>query len=162
MNDHNETRMTAEWEPEVKIKRKGGHNAAPERKLITKGVAKLWRPNLLGDVLNNLRHGYEVRLVDGNGNGAIRIFPILSTDMKTVYPHAQTMGDFRRSLEDLKPKLYHRGELLDDVRVRMEKNIQMDKYNKCKEQRRLSVTPDTMVTCPNCGTEFRVGRSNKE
>ena len=161
MNDHNETRMTAEWEPEAKIKRSGGHYTAPARKLLTKGVAQLCYPTMLKEVLDKLRSGYEVRLTYWKGNDAIRIFPILSTDLKTVYPHAQTMGVFRHALEDLKPKVYHKGELLDDVRIRMEKNVQMDKYNKFKEQQRLSVTPDTMVTCPNCGTEFRVGSKLK-
>ena len=67
------------------------------------------------------------------------------------------MGYFRDCLSDLKPHVTHNRKELNEVELRREVNAQRAKYEEFRENR-ISVTPDTVVTCPSCGTEFRVGR----
>ena len=158
MNDNNETRMTAEWEPRAKVKRGGFSRRSLVRKLVTNGVKEIGLPGTIEAIEKLLRQGYEVRLTDGKSEAAIRIYPLLSTDCKRIYPQAATMGGFTDCLSGFKPKVFHRGQELDDVTLRMQRNIAAENY---AERKKLCVTPDTMVTCPNCGTEFRVGSKLK-
>lgn len=156
--NNNEARVTADWEPQASVQKKDARHPYLKRKLLTTGIERFRLPMTLEQIRQALRQGKEVRFYDGGENDAIRIFPLLSRDCKTIYPVAETMGDFRDCLSDLKPHVMHNRKELNDMELRREVNAQRAKYEAGKEATRLSVTPDTMVTCPNCGTEFRVGR----
>ena len=138
----------------------GGSRRKPARKVITKGV---W-PVILGRTIENaiemLRKGYEVRFVDSEGNDAIRLFPMMGTDLKTMTVGAATMGAFRDATLADKKAVFHRfgGEVARET---------VERYMAEKAGERAggradveSVTPDMMVNCPKCGYSFRVGRRN--
>ncbi len=147
------------WDPEVAILRHGASNSAIKRKVRTKGVVYVRAARILEGIVKNLRKGYEVRLTDGGENDAIRIFPIASVDCRRMYVRTQAMGELCEVLKDKKLVVTHGGEQLSEHETERIVNEQRERY---EEDRKLHVTPDTMVTCPNCGTEFRVGRPRKE
>jgi len=151
-----ETRFTAEWEPEVKFRSNGACNRTMQRKVVTKGVDRFEADNLFNKSIKRLRQGYEVRWTL-NGEDALRLIPITDREFRKIGIRAQTMGSFINRMSDLMVKiLKRRGE-----------KISRDAANACisdAEQRNddfrklVHVTPDMMVTCPECGTEFRVGK----
>ena len=155
----NETRLEgANWdEPVVKVRRNGNMGNV-KRKVLTKGVKVLNVGAVLKQVKELLRQGYEVRLADDYGMDAVRLFPLAKPDCKSMYAAAQTMGTFRQCLMGKKLRVRH-GEheiksaeaaaMVKEAAVRKEQN-----------DKRMWITPDTVVRCPKCGTEFRVGRPN--
>ncbi len=151
--------MCGNWDPEVTIQRDGARHRALRRKVVTKGIVHVRAAKILEGIVRNLRKGYEVRLTDNAENDAIRIFPIASKDCRRMYVRTQAMGGLCEVLKDKTLVVTHGGEQLSERETERIVNEQHERY---EEDRRLHVTPDTMVTCPNCGTEFRVGRPNKE
>lgn len=157
----NETRLEgANWdEPVVKVRRNGNHGDV-KRKVLTKGVKLLNVGAVMKQVKELMRQGYEVRLADDYGMEAVRLFPLATPDCKSMYAAAQTMGTFRQCLIGKKLRVRHGGHeiksseaaaLVKEAAVRKEVN-----------DMRLWVTADTVVKCPKCGTEFRVGRPNNK
>jgi len=105
------------------------------------------------EIVRYLTSGYEVRI--GSVKSGIRLFPYLNTDFKTQRIVAQTHGDFREAIKDCpweeSGKVKHDLGELDELRNRRNE-FQREGYKLA------SVTPDTMVECPKCGTTFRVGK----
>jgi len=99
---------------------------------------------LLVAVGNAVREGYDVKLCD-----AVRFYACV-LKLKTPFVAAQTLGNFRQSIADkaIRPTLHGRDTSLARVK-------ELDRQAR---QEHPHVTPDTMVTCPKCGTEFRVGK----
>lgn len=124
-----------------------GKRNAPTRKFITNCVKVIHVD--LECIKMNLMAGKEVRL--GKATEGIRLFPLVEKDYKTVKVIAQTFGDFRNALDD------EPFELTDDS-VSVEDAVKRREADLKRSHSKLSVSPDTMVTCPACGTEFRVGK----
>jgi len=125
------------------------------------GISNKTINDLLDGIVHVLRCGYEVRLGD-NENG-VRFYPMIHTDYKTCYVAAATMGSFRYSIDDMQSDVSHNGEIIADSEMIGEKSSETfgrnEKERIMKEKRELvCVTPDTIVACPNCGSEFRVGK----
>ena len=148
-----------------------GRGRSPARKVVTKGIHKL----LLGvehrRITDLLRRGYEVRLeFAGSGQDAIRLFPIMTQDLKHMEVKADTMGSFKTdTLADKKAvfarmgKDVSRAEIEDyDATKKSETPVGKWKPGMGGESEQDYVTPDMMVTCPNCGYNFRVGRKNNK
>ncbi len=150
------------WDPEVKIRRNGRKFSDVKRKVVTRGIVHVRAARILEGIVKNLRKGYEVRLTDGSENDAIRIFPIASTDCRRMYVRTQAMGELCDVLKDKQIVVTHGGEQLSQGETVQMIDEQQAKHERYEEDTKLSVVPDLMVTCPNCGTEFRVGRSSKE
>lgn len=144
------------------------HGANASRKVLTRGVIRSCEMNAgafeeecaavaLRLVAEALRSGYEYRMCDDEGEDAVRFIPMVAKDMKTVYICAETMGAFRAELKDKIVTPFYRGEPVSSRRASdlLANKMALDrKYH----SERKTVTPDTVVECPECGCEIRVGK----
>jgi len=149
----------ADWEAEVSVCRDGKKNAALRRKVQTRGIMRFNAERLLSEVRRCLRKGYEVRLVDSFNEDAVRFFPCLDSSYEKMFVAAQTMTCLRGWIEEIPFHMEHCGERVNPEEKFAEKEMRQAEIER---NRRFAVTPDTMVSCPNCGTEFRVGRKLEE
>ena len=143
------------WDkPKVNIVGNGkGH--APARKVPTpNGVRRIECARLLDEAHGLLRAGCEVRIASRRFGEAVRLIPMMATDLVTMQVCAQAMGRFRdETLADKRARL-----------VRLGKEVSGQAAADYMSARRAEtppsgeVTPDQMVKCPKCGTRFRVGR----
>ena len=142
-------------EPTVKVESKG-RGLLPARKVVTRGVVRIGATDLLRDVRENLRKGFEVRLVL-NTEDAVRFIPMMDskkTDKMLV--NARAMGDFcKRTLSDKKARFTQYGKEVSVEEVKAYAEQKKSETHNCECE---FVTPDTMVKCPKCGYAFRVGR----
>ena len=158
-NETNDTRYTAEWEPVAKVKSNGRTCPTLKRKVLTRGVKEYHQGNILRLIVNDLRQGYEVRLCDCDGDAFLRIFPVLGKDCKRLFAASQAMEPLSRSLCGIKPTIHHGGRAIREGETEDMVRKAYVAYAKSKAHDVPEVTPSTMVTCPNCGTTFRVGRA---
>ena len=153
MDKKQETRYTGCWKVEVRSK---GHGYAPRRKVVTEKETLRYEIRDLDDIMADLRAGHEVRLTYRDQD-CIRLFPLMDTRCKGMNVIAQSMGYFRDCLSDIKPKIIK-------VSRKECKEIEATDVNQMTERAHLQraertwVTPDTVVACPKCGFEFRIGR----
>ena len=144
-------------EPIVRVRRNGSTRQQVKRKVLTRGIKRIHAFALTKEaIVKYLREGYEVRITDANDKDMIRLFPCMSKDMKKLTITAQTMGEFRECISDKKVHIYHGGKELSKHQAEKMVIEQRERV-----ENRLAVTPDTVVTCPKCGTEFRVGKELK-
>ena len=139
------------WDEEQPAKLKSkGRNHAVSRKVLTKAKHPI---SLISNEIDRaaelLRQGYEVRLASTDGRDAVRLYPCVETDMKTMFVAAATMEPFRGTLADKRVRFTHRGHEVTRSEAR--------RLNAAKVAE-ARVTPDTTVECPKCGHRFRVGR----
>ena len=154
MSKKNEKRFTGAWDDaEVHIKRNSKKLSTMTRKVVTKGIKHINNDKLINRITKLLRSGYEVRISD-----AIRIYPCMEKDLKTMFAASQTIGEFRSCLGDIKAKTIWRGKEVDPDEKAGEAKARNNEYKRERAEK-IEVTPDTMVTCPECGAEFRVGRA---
>ena len=167
-NTKTETRYTGDWK--VFVKKSGDHIT---RKVVTKGVRKVYCFKTLFELEHDLREGYEVRLTFDNNVGnqveCVRLIPMMKPDCSGMYVSAQPMGELCSTLKDIKPKLIRRAQggthEPSEISASAAKKIWSDvagKRNEHRGEKREWVTPDTVVECPKCGYEFRVGRPNND
>lgn len=145
----------ANWdEPVVKVNRHG-KTGVIDRKVLTKGVKRLYLAPLVRAIKDALRQGMEVRFMDEKDAEVLRIFPIASKDCRSMYPVAQMMKTAKSWLSDKKLRVSHAGHEIGEAGV---KALVREAARRREQSKVLCVTPDTMVKCPNCGTRFRVGK----
>ena len=160
-NNSNEPRYEGtDWDPVASIRRESKDHATVRRKVKTRGVYNFACEGMMASVFKKLRQGYEVRLLAGlnDDTAAIRLYPCLEKDCKTMFVAAQTMGDFRtKTLADKHAEVRIRGEVATETEVERFKDEHKARSAEYKASM-LCVTPDTTVTCPNCHTTFRVGK----
>lgn len=166
-NEESEIRLkVTNWDTEVTVMTNKRSSRPSNRKVLTKGIISGEDLNaltaaedaaVLTRVLDFVRAGYEYRMVDENGEEALRFIPIVERDMKTVTLVAQTMGSFRGSLNDKEVKPFYRGEEVTRKKAKDMGDKELEHQREWSKTR-LNVSPDTLVTCPKCGTEFRVGK----
>ena len=150
------------WDGVVPIAISKGHDKM-SRKVLTRSVLtshdlgtmhRAYVESVLGTIVDLLRSGFEYRMLDEDGNAALRLFPCVEKDMKTVFIAAQTMGEFRKELNDKEVAPFVKGCLASKSEARE----MLDAANKTRSRRITSVTPDIIVTCDGCGKEIRVGK----
>lgn len=141
-----------------------GHAKPLNRKVLTKGTTEIKiTDRLYTRLCRELTAGKEVRLVWGDVP-FVRFYPVVGNDLKTMKTMAQTMNPFRGNVYNGMNEFRFvtgRGR-----RVLAKETVECRMAAKCDERsakRKTDggnryVTPDMMVTCPECGTEFRVGR----
>lgn len=155
-NENGEPRVEGEWDAEVRIARKKDTtHKAMRRKVKTNKKYKIHAS--FAEVKEKLRQGYEVVLADLKGNDVLRLFPCMNTDFTEMYVSAQTLGDFRhKTLEGIKWHTTYHGSDRSNDEVR-----EMNDYERQANTKRkfIEVTPDTVIECPKCGTEIRVGKA---
>ena len=146
------------WDEEVTVATWAkGRARKPARKVLTRGVAKVkLTRGQMSHITKMLGSGMEVRL-DFGGEDAIRLYPCAATDFKTMFVAADTMGEFRHAV--------YRGRRLAFTSRRGGRNVSREEVEARVErvesarQERLHVSPETVVECPKCGFEFKVGKS---
>ena len=143
------------WEATVSLISKGRNRADMCRKVRTNGTKRIDAADIIADAMNQLRGGFEVRLLDAEGNEAIRLYPCLDADYTEMFAAAQTMGEFRHGLKDIGFTMERAGSCAN----REEATAARARRSRAIKARRLNVTPDTIVVCPKCGTEIRVGKT---
>ena len=158
-NETDDTRYTAEWEPVAKVRKHDKQHGTLKRKVLTRGVKEYADGNLMRQAIRDLRQGYEVRLMNGDGEAFLRIFPVLGADCKRLYAAAQAMEPLSQSLGGIKPTIHHGGRAIREGEVAHLVREAYVAHAKAKAHDVPEVTPSTMVTCPKCGTTFRVGRA---
>ena len=158
MNTKQETRVDcSNWDPVTNVKKSGNSGHLP-RKLVGRGVAVISNRTtdaLLRKIEENARMGIETRLAYSDGKWGVRFIQMVGSDLKRIEVVAKVSKDspLGTCLADKKPILVHRGRQLDDREA-----AELVKEARAKRKDRVCVTPDTMVKCPKCGFEFRVGR----
>ena len=96
-----------------------------------------------------IREGYDVHL-----SGRCRFYACLNKSRTELEVVAQTMGGFRKAMADIPFALVADGETVSEATLRARAKRAAAERRAAAKQ----VTPDTHVTCPSCGTTFRVGR----
>lgn len=141
-----------------------GRGKKPARKVLTKGIktVNLW-PYTCKEIQDLLRKGYELRLMlGGSKENAVRLFPMMSADLKRIEVHAATLKWFREeTLEGKKAVFRRRGTEVSRATV---EHYTAEKLGQRAggEADEEAVTPDPLVKCPKCGYRFRVGRRSNE
>ena len=146
------------WDEEVSVATWAkGRARKPARKVLTRGVAKVeLTKGQMGGIMKMLGSGMEVRL-DFGGEDAIRLYPCAATDFRTMFVAADTMGEFRHAV--------YRGKSLSFTSRRGRRAVSREEVEErvgrveTARQERAHVTPETLVACPRCGFEFKVGKS---
>ena len=146
------------WDEEVSVATWAkGHARKPARKVLTRGVAKVeLTKGQMGGIMKMLGSGMEVRL-DFGGEDAIRLYPCAATDFRTMFVAADTMGEFRHAV--------YRGKSISFTSRRGRRAVSREEVEERvvrverARQERAHVTPETVVACPRCGFEFKVGKS---
>lgn len=145
-----------DWDAEVNIKSRGPNRADTRRKVKTNGIREFYSTRI-ADIIAAVRRGYEVRVIDDDGHHAVRFYPCLDADYACMFIAAQTMGNFRHSLSDIPFRMMHCGEEVSGTEAERDRKNAQARLRR-ENDSRVNVTPDTVVTCPECGTEFRVGK----
>ena len=158
-NMNTDTRIECtNWDDEVAVATWAtGRARKPARKVLTRGVAKVeLTKGQMSRITKMLGSGMEVRL-DFGGDGAIRLYPCAATDFKTMFVAADTMGEFRHAV--------YRGRTLAFTSRHGKRAVSREEVEERvgrveqARQERVHVTPETVVECPKCGFEFKVGKS---
>ena len=136
----------------IRIKRQGKGKTV-RRKVVNEIPTRTFILPQLDDVLEALNEApCEIRLATGDGKEAIRLYRVLTAKLDEQFIAAQTMGDFRHGINDNRKLRFTHGK-----KTVAKKDV--ERVNLDQKAKRTNVTPDTLVTCPACGTEFRVGKS---
>ena len=155
-----ETRIACtNWDEETPVALKAsGRGRLPARKVLTKGVVKIALNRPLAErIATMLGCGYEVQLTV-NSKEAFRMYPCAKSDFKSMFLRCQAMGEFGEAI--------YRGRKLTFTSRRGYRRIEREEVDERVERakreaadKREHVTPDSVVTCPQCGYEFRVGKT---
>ena len=148
MNNNTEARYVGTNWDDIKVS-VGDETSA--RKVITKGLCQIELGEQLAKAFDKLRQGYEVRFVDELGEDAIRIYPVVAKGKDTMEVCTRAMGGFKQALADKKVKL--------STRPKAEVEDEVEKVGGGGDEDD-EVTPDNLVTCPQCHKRFRVGRKS--
>ena len=153
-NDNAEPRVEGEWDAEVSIKKDNDiTHKSMRRKVKTVKSCMVYLDTSF--IKRKLRQGYEVILND-KCDTILRLFPCMNADFTEMYVSAQTLGDFRhKTLEGIKWHTTYCGFDRSHEELREINKAQREAQNARKF---IEVTPDTIIECPKCGTEIRVGK----
>lgn len=147
-----------EWDqPEVTAKCHCRHTTL-QRKVKTLGKARITAPDVIAAAIEHLRHGREVELCNVRNEPCIRLYPVASKDCTKIYVASQSMTALSRCMTDKKPVVV-RGRHGTPLKPKDVENLVARQAERHGE--RICATPDTVVACPRCGYEFRVGKQLK-
>ena len=141
-------------EPEVTVTSHGS-NHAPSRKVLPVGTIDLEAPDLHADLVKALRSGYDVKLRGGEDDEAFVRFIACVDSNGAMLVRAEALGAFRKkTLADKKPRYVKGGrDISEDEAMSRPKG---EAKRKCQSK------VDSYVTCPNCQTVVRIGRTADE
>ena len=108
------------------------------------------------EIAEVLREGYDVHISE-----RCRFFTCLNKSRTQLEVVAQTMGKFRKAMADIPFAFDCDGETVSAEKLNERARLLAAEQRRAATKRSAAtkqVTPDMQVTCPNCGTTFRVGR----
>ena len=158
MKPKQETRVDcSNWDPVTNVK-KGGNSGRIPRKLVGRGIVTISNKTtdaLLRKIAENARMGIETRLAYSDGKWGVRFVQMVTPDLKRIELVARVAKESQLGtcLAEKKPIIVHCGRQIDE-----DEADELVNEARGKDKKRAWVTPDTMVECPKCGFEFRVGR----
>jgi hypothetical protein len=148
----------------VAISNKRGYGRNLNRKVLTKEITNIPIPAAIYEQLcAELRAGNEVRF-SANGKEFVRFYPVVLADFSRMQAIAMTLTPFRDSVYGEMNEfelVTESGKKRDSAAVNEMLKRKESEIASFKENLKLlkhGVTPDVMVTCPNCGYEIRVGK----
>ena len=152
----------SEWNVAISNK---GFARKLNRKIITKKTSQIAIPAAIYEKLcSELKAGNEVRFA-ANGEEFVRFYPVMLSDLSKMEAIAMTLNSLRNStyagmkdfhLVTRSGKTKRERATVNEMIKRKEDEIATFKAN--LKQLKHGVTPDVMLTCPNCGYEIRVGK----
>ncbi len=157
--DKNRRRLESpDWEKSAPVAlRTHGSGYGVARKVLTNGIGHI---NLTNSQMENLtkmlRSGKEVRFRH-DGEDLWRMYPCADVDLKTMFVATMTMGDFRRDV--------YKGKRLRFTSESGKRDLKAEDVDRIMSEaaadraEREHVSPETVVVCPQCGYEFKVGKS---
>ena len=158
-----ETRIEcSEWNVAISNK---GFARKLNRKVLTKGTTQIAiPPSIYEKLCSELKAGYEVRFA-ANGEEFVRFYPVMLPNLSKMEAIAMTLNSLRNStyagMKDFQlvtrsGKTKRERATVNEMIKRKEDEIAT--FKKSLKQLKHGVTPDVMLTCPNCGYEIRVGK----
>ena len=105
------------------------------------------------EIAEVLREGYDVHVSE-----RCRFFTCLNKSRTQLEVVAQSMGKFRKAMADIPFAFDCGGETVSAEKLAERARRSRSRRSAAAEDAAKQVTPDMQVTCPNCGTTFRVGR----
>ncbi len=124
------------------------------RKVVTYGISRMAiTATMYNSMCKALAAGREWR-ISHKGCDLIRLFPISKKDCRQISVAAQVMKDF----QDV-PYSGLVTKCVTELGSRAYTDEEVAKLLDNEIAPREHVTPETTVRCPNCGTEFKVGKS---
>jgi len=133
------------WD-KVRVEEKNGARGTTARKVITRGEWRIDAAEIIAEVIAKLRQGYDVRLTDGNGEDAIRLYPCVAKGKNFMETTARPMGTLKTTLNDKCVRLAEPDRPVEN------------RGRGGEEDEGEGVTPDVMMTCEVCGHRQRVGK----
>ena len=128
------------------------------RKVITQGVTQIEAGEIISRAFQGLRQGWEVRFVDEIGEDALRLYPCVSRDGETMDVCARTMNGFKATLRDKKVRKTPLGKRAEEKPKAEGEGEGGGEGGEGEGE--AGITPDPIVTCPQCHKRFRVGRKS--
>ena len=162
---HGDEIPNVEWDAKAKCKRREKTRSSMRTRLNLKGTVNIQVPNLLPRIVELVRQGYAVNLCGEeyadkhNPKGAaIQIKPAVDGDLKAIHIIAATLGKFKTATSDIKFHYSRNGKDVSKAAILREAE---EVRAKAQERREFlkCVSPDSVVTCPQCGTSFRIGKT---
>ena len=145
------TVLKGKWRATAQYHGDGQKNAVPRRFVHNRGVREIEDRRLERKITDLLRSGYEVRLF----GGSVRLYHCVDKEFRTMYVAAATLADsrMRSCVHDIEFDFVHKGGKRDRQDV-----VDMELDRRQARDGMIHVTPDTVVECPECGTQFRIGK----
>lgn len=144
-----ETVIKGKWRAKARYYGSGARQPVPRRYVHNRGIKSIEDRRLEQKITEYLRSGFEVRLF----GGSVRLYHCVNKEFNTMYIAATTIADsrVRSCVHDIefdfvrKDGKHDRQDVID---------MELDR----RQAAMLHITPDTVVECPECGTQFRVGK----
>ena len=146
--------IAGKWRAKARFGSDGRKNATPRRFVHNRGVVRIEDAALERKIIDYLKSGYEVRLF----NGSVRLYHCVDKEFRTMYIAAATLADsrVRGCVNDVEFDFVRR-----DGRHDVQDVIDLELDHRQERDETVHVSPDTVVECPKCGFQFRVGKTLK-
>ena len=144
--------IAGKWRAKARFASDGRKNATPRRFVHNRGVVRIEDAAMERKIIDYLKSGYEVRLF----NGSVRLYHCVDKEFRTMYIAAATLADsrVRGCVNDVEFDFVRR-----DGKHDVQDVIDLELDHRQAKDEMVHVSPDTVVECPKCGFQFRVGKT---
>ena len=144
--------IAGKWRAKARFASDGRKNLTPRRFVHNRGVVRIEDAALERKIIDYLKSGYEVRLF----NGSVRLYHCVDKEFRTMYIAAATLADsrVRGCVNDVEFDFVRK-----DGKHDVQDVIDLELDHRQAKDEMVHVSPDTVVECPKCGFQFRVGKT---